>query len=245
QARPQAGGSAGGRRILRPRRPGAAQVPAAAERRPARDLRDELPQAGRRRRGGSARMAHARAAHRPAEARRGDGRAGARVPERDRVPAGRPARADARRASALHAHDPGALRPGHRRVARRGAGEDPLLERVQSSRSLVGGASALLAPRRVAAFVALSAAIGVYYATHESWFSLDLWPAIGWLSLVVIPAVFGLVWLALPAWSLPLRQLLVTALAFGVLAVVLQWTGASPVANFAKLGAMTFVAWCF
>jgi hypothetical protein len=109
----------------------------------------------------------------------------------------------------------------------------------------VGGASAVLSTRRVAAFVALSVAIGVYYATHESWFSLSLWPAIGWLSLVVIPAVFGLVWLVLPAWILPLRQLFVTALVFGILAIVLQWTGASPVANFAKLGAMTFIAWCF
>lgn len=109
----------------------------------------------------------------------------------------------------------------------------------------MGGASALLDRRRAAAFVTLAAAIGVYYATHESWFSLPLWWDLAWLCLLLIPAVFGLVWLVLPAWSLPLRQLFATAVAFGVAAVVLQWAGAAPVGNFAKLGAMTFAAWCF
>ncbi len=110
---------------------------------------------------------------------------------------------------------------------------------------MVGGTSALLSPKRVAAFVALSVAIAVYYATHESWFSLSLWWALAWLCFVLIPAVFALVWLVLPAWSLPVRYLLGVALAFGALAVVLQVAGAAPVANFAKLGAMTFAAWCF
>src|SRR4029079_8398853 len=110
---------------------------------------------------------------------------------------------------------------------------------------VVGGASALLGTRRVAAFVALSVAIGVYYATHESWFSLSLWWSLAWLCFVLIPAVFGLVWLVLPAWSLPVRYLFGVALGFGAAAVALQVAGAEPVANFAKLGAMTFAAWCF
>jgi len=110
---------------------------------------------------------------------------------------------------------------------------------------VVGGASALLGTRRVAAFVALSVAIGVYYATHESWFSLSLWWSLAWLCFVLIPAVFGLVWLVLPAWSLPVRYLFGVALGFGAAAVALQLAGAEPVANFAKLGAMTFAAWCF
>jgi hypothetical protein len=110
---------------------------------------------------------------------------------------------------------------------------------------VVGRATAVLKTRRAAAFVGLSAALGVYYATHASWFSLSLWGDVGWLCLVLIPAVFGLVWLVLPAWSLPLRQLFAIAVAFIVVAVVLQVAGAAPVANFAKLGAMTFLAWCF
>jgi hypothetical protein len=109
----------------------------------------------------------------------------------------------------------------------------------------VGRAAAVLSSRRAAAFVALSAVLAVYYATHESWFTLSLWWDIAWLSFVLIPAVFLLVWLVLPAWSMELRRLFAIAVGFGVAAVVLQVAGASPVANFAKLGAMTFVAWCF
>jgi hypothetical protein len=109
----------------------------------------------------------------------------------------------------------------------------------------VGGAPAVLTSRRIAAFLALAVVVGVYYGTHQWWFELSLWPSLAWICLLLIPAVFGLVWLALPLWSRPVRQLLLTALAFGVAAVVLQWAGAGVVANFAKLGAMTFAAWCF
>ena len=109
----------------------------------------------------------------------------------------------------------------------------------------MGRAAAVLDRRRVAAFVALAVVVGVYYATHESWFRLSLWGSIAWLCFLVIPAVFGFVWLALPAWAAPLRQLLTATVVFAAAAVVLQATGASPVANFAKLGAMTLGAWCF
>ena len=65
-------------------------------RRPARDLRHELPQVRHRgRRAGDA-VADAGAPHRAAEADRRDGRGGGAVPRRARVPARRPAR---RRAS--------------------------------------------------------------------------------------------------------------------------------------------------
>ena len=60
-------------------------------------------------------------------------------------------------------------------------------------------------------------------------------------SLPVIPAVFGFVWLALPLWSLPLRRLFAARWSLSSSPCVLQAPGASPVANFAKLGAMTFV----
>jgi len=108
----------------------------------------------------------------------------------------------------------------------------------------VGRASALLT-WRVGALVALAALIGVYYGTHEWWFTLPLWWDIAWLAFLLIPAVFGLVWLVLPLWSLELRRLFALAVAGGVAAVVLQWAGAGVVANFAKLAAMTFAAWCF
>jgi hypothetical protein len=108
----------------------------------------------------------------------------------------------------------------------------------------VGRASALLG-WRAGALVALVALIGVYYGTHQWWFTLPLWWDIAWLAFLLIPAVFGLVWLVLPLWSLELRLLFALALGGGVAAVVLQWAGAGVVANFAKLAAMTFAAWCF
>jgi hypothetical protein len=109
---------------------------------------------------------------------------------------------------------------------------------------VVGGASALLS-RRAAAFVALAVVVGVYYGTHQWWFTSPLWWDIAWLSLLVIPAVFGFVWLALPLWSTPLQRLLAYAAVSAIGAVILQWAGAGVVANFAKLAAMTFGAWCF
>jgi hypothetical protein len=98
---------------------------------------------------------------------------------------------------------------------------------------------------RRAAFVALAVVVGLYYGTHQYWFALSLWRAIAFLAFLVIPAVFGLVYLALPLWRSPPRQLLAAAAGFAVTAGLLQWAGAGPVANFAKLGAMTFLAWAF
>ncbi len=108
----------------------------------------------------------------------------------------------------------------------------------------MGRASALLTPR-AAAFVALAVAVGIYYGTHEWWFAPSLWWDIAWLCFVLIPAVFGLVYLALPLWRTPTLWLFVAALVFVALAVVLQAAGAGPVANFAKLAAMTAIGWCF
>jgi hypothetical protein len=108
----------------------------------------------------------------------------------------------------------------------------------------VGRASALLT-RRAAGFAALATLVGVYYGTHQFWFELPLWWDLTWLCVVLIPTVFGLVWFALPLWRAPLKQLLVLVASCGVAAIVLQATGAGVVANFAKLAAMTFAAWCF
>jgi hypothetical protein len=108
----------------------------------------------------------------------------------------------------------------------------------------VGRITALLT-RRAAAFAAIAALVGVYSGTHQWWFELPLWWDLAWICLLLIPAVFGLVWLALPLWNAPLRQLLMLAVSCGAVAAVLQATGAGVVAGFAKLAAMTFAAWCF
>ena len=108
----------------------------------------------------------------------------------------------------------------------------------------MGRASALLTPR-VAAFIALAAGLGVYYAVHESLWDASLWWDVAFLAFVLIPAVFGLVYLALPLWQSPPQQLILIAVAFGALAVVLQAAGAEGPASFAKLATMSAIAWLF
>ena len=128
----------------------------------------------------------------------------------------------------------------------RGAGLRPARAAAGQGRErpLVGRASALLT-WRAAAFVALAVAVGIYYGVHQRLFELPLWWDLAWLCFVLIPAVFGLVYLALPLWRTPALWLFLAALGFGALALVLQAAGAGPVANFAKLAAMTAIGWCF
>ena len=109
---------------------------------------------------------------------------------------------------------------------------------------MVGRASALLGPR-AAAFACLAAALGLYYSFHESLWSASTWWSIAFLAFVLIPAVFGLVYLALPIWRATTVQLLLLAIAFVAAAVVLTATGAGAVGDFAKLGAMTTIGWLF
>jgi uncharacterized membrane protein SirB2 len=109
---------------------------------------------------------------------------------------------------------------------------------------VVGRTTSVLGPR-VAGFVALATALGLYYAFHESLWSGSTWWSIAFLALVLIPAVFGLVYFALPLWRASTRQLLVLAVAFILVAVVLDLAGASAPADFAKLGATTLIGWLF
>jgi hypothetical protein len=98
---------------------------------------------------------------------------------------------------------------------------------------------------RAALFVVLAVAVGVYYGVHEWLPDLSLWGDIAFLAFVLIPAVFGLVYLVLPFWRAPALQLFLVAAAFAALAAVLQVADAGPVGNFAKLAAMTAAAWWF
>ena len=106
----------------------------------------------------------------------------------------------------------------------------------------MGRASALLT-RRASAIVALSAVLGVYYSFNESLPNLSLWGEVAVLAFLVIPAVFGLVYLALPLWNAP--HLLPAGLAVAVLAAVLEIVGFDVAANFAKLAAVTLLAFYF
>jgi hypothetical protein len=106
----------------------------------------------------------------------------------------------------------------------------------------VGRASALLTPR-VGAFVVLATLLGVYYAVAESLTNFSVWAEVAILAFLVIPAVFGLVYLALPLWKAP--NLLPVGLVFAVVAVVLWLAGLDVLSNFAKLAAVTLLAWWF
>ena len=97
--------------------------------------------------------------------------------------------------------------------------------------------------RRTVLLGALTVGLAAYYAFHRSLPEASTWVDVAVLGLVLMPAVFALAGLALP-----LRQahgLLLLAAAFGVLAAVLHAAGAEPVANFAKLAAMTALAFWF
>ena len=108
----------------------------------------------------------------------------------------------------------------------------------------MGRASALLTPR-VLAFGALAVALGLYYGFHESLPNTSTWGDVAFLALVLMPAVLGLVYLALPLSAARERELLLVALAFAILAVVLHQAELNTLADFAKLGAMAFAAFWF
>jgi hypothetical protein len=96
---------------------------------------------------------------------------------------------------------------------------------------------------RIAALLALSVALGVYYVVAESLPDLTLWWEVAFLSFLVIPAVFALVYLALPLYRAP--HLLASGVAVALLAAVLHRVDLDVLANFAKLAAVTLIAWWF
>ena len=89
----------------------------------------------------------------------------------------------------------------------------------------------------------LAAGLGAYYAWSESLWDASLWWDVTFLSFVLIPAVFGLVYLALPLRTR--RGLLPAGLALVALAWVLHEAGAEAAADFAKLAAATALAFGF
>jgi hypothetical protein len=90
---------------------------------------------------------------------------------------------------------------------------------------------------------ALLAALLVYYETSSHWWDAGLWWDVAWIALVLMPAVFALVYFALPFRTS--RGLLAVGLVFAVLAAVLTVAGFDVFANFARLGATTFLGFWF
>jgi hypothetical protein len=107
---------------------------------------------------------------------------------------------------------------------------------------VVGRAAAVLTPR-VGAGAALLAALLAYYTFFRSGPNLPTDADVLFVAFALIPAVFGLVWVALPLahW----RGLLGAGIALAVLAVVASRADLEVLANFAKLGAATAIAFWF
>jgi hypothetical protein len=96
---------------------------------------------------------------------------------------------------------------------------------------------------RIAALLGLAAALGVYYAIHDRLWSASDWWDVAFLSFVLIPACFALVWFGLPLRTR--RGLLPVGIAIAVLAWAFHEGGWQAAANFAKLAAATLIGFWF
>ena len=108
----------------------------------------------------------------------------------------------------------------------------------------MGRASALLSGRRRAvAFVVLTAVLACYYGWSSSLWNASTWWDVAWLALVLVPAVFGLVYLALPIrtrpWILPVGVLLIPVV-WG-----LEEANLHALADFGKLAAASLLGFWF
>ena len=93
------------------------------------------------------------------------------------------------------------------------------------------------------AAVALTAALGVYTAWADRLWEASLWPDLLFLTLVLFPATFGLVWLLLPLRDR--RVMLPAGLALAALAVVLHVTDLDVLTNLAKFFALVCIGFWF
>ncbi len=108
---------------------------------------------------------------------------------------------------------------------------------------MVRRAAAVLERPRVLAFLALTAAFAVYSAGAGRLWDAGLWPDLLFLTLVVFPASFGLIWLALP-----LRRrggLFLTSLGLIGVAVLFRLAGLDVLFNLAKLFALVILGFWF
>lgn len=96
---------------------------------------------------------------------------------------------------------------------------------------------------RAAALLALLGALVGWYEASTDVGALSLWHAILLIAIVLMPACFLLVWLALPLWKS--RWTLPAAVALVVLALVLSAVHYPIGSNFCKLGALTLFGWWF
>jgi hypothetical protein len=109
---------------------------------------------------------------------------------------------------------------------------------------VVGEAPTVLTTRgRVLVGAVMGLLLGLYYAYSSSLWNASTWWDVAWISLVLVPAVFSFVYLALPLrtcrWTLPAGLLLIPVI-WG-----LEEAGLDAVADFAKLAAATLLGFWF
>jgi hypothetical protein len=113
----------------------------------------------------------------------------------------------------------------------------------------VGGASAVLTRSlggaRSAGFAALLGALAIFYGTAPWLPDLSLWWDVGFIAVVLFPAVFGLVWFVLPLRVARESRLIAVGLAAAVIAAVLEVVDQTAIASFFKLAATTALAFWF
>jgi len=107
----------------------------------------------------------------------------------------------------------------------------------------VGRAAALLASRRVAAFVVAAAVVVTWFVVAPHIARLDLWPSILLVSIVVMPGTLLLALIALPLWRE--RWLFPAAVVLALIAFGCSQAGWGLAGDFAKLWAAIFVGWAF
>jgi hypothetical protein len=96
---------------------------------------------------------------------------------------------------------------------------------------------------RAAALLALAVDLAVYYAFAHDLEAVSQWEGVAIVGLLVIPATFALVGLALPARGS--RWLVPATLLFGGLAAVFEVADLEAPASFMKLAAVTGAGWFF
>jgi hypothetical protein len=98
---------------------------------------------------------------------------------------------------------------------------------------------------RIAAFVAVGAAVVAWFVVAPHTPAIGLWPTIAVLSAAILPGTLLLVLIALPLARLRWSTLVLGALAFALIALICSETGLDLGANFAKLWAAVFAGWAF
>src|SRR6185437_15560903 len=164
-------------------------------------------------------------------------------PERREVPAQPRAWDNGGRAPDVHADDRRVLHARHRRLARRSAGEDPVLERLQAARRVVGLTAAVLGRRRATAFAVAAGFVLAWFLVAPHLPHVRVWPAILLVAILIIPGTLLLVLIALPAWDR--RWMFGAVVLFALLALVFSLADWGLPANFAKLAAAVCAGWAF